>query len=145
MKQFCLLLFCFGVCRVSFSQSSIPEEWKVSPSHAQQMIEYFGSCEKCPSSKATPDKQKEDSIRAMFPNAKSITWENARYTKEDVVRYALRKGVNTKSAASQVKGYSTQLLKVVDADDTEHFFDIVSICPPPAGCDGGADTNQIKD
>jgi len=136
MKHSILLFTLCFLLKASFGQTTIPEDWKLSSKQANKMMQYYSDCRDCPTSKATPDTAKENMIRGMFQNAKSIEWIDARYRTEDAPKYASR---NWQAAArgggSQVGGYTTRIMRVIDADDKVHYFDIVSICPPPAICD----------
>lgn len=118
------------------SQDSVPEEWQVSTKQAQKMVRYFNDCtEGCQTSRVTSDTLKEQALRSIFKEAKSIEWVAARYTKDDVARYAARKGSGADKAESQVQGYATQLLKITTVEGKEMYFDIVTLCPPPTLCD----------
>jgi hypothetical protein len=135
MKKKPLLLLISFVTVTAFGQNIIPEDWKIPTKQANKMIQYFSDCGDCPTSKATSDTAKENLIRAMFTNAKSITWVDARYRPEDATRYASRNWKTARGAGSQVGGYATKIMRVTDADDRVYYFDITSICPPPSICD----------
>lgn len=136
MKKTILFATVLFAAYAGFGQKEIPAEWRLNPKEARAMMRYYTDCAgNCFTSKAKADTAKENLIRGMYPNAQSFGWVDARYRAADQVRYANRNLRQLKSGGDQIGGYTTQLFKVVDADGSTYFFDIVTICPPPSVCD----------
>lgn len=136
MKSIFLSATLICLVQIASAQTDIPEDWKLSTREASKMMQYYSDCKgDCFTSRATPDSVKETLIREAYKNARSVMWVNARYRSEDVERYASR---NTQlmriAGGTQVAGYTTKILKVIDENGSAHFFDIASICPPPSLC-----------
>jgi hypothetical protein len=139
MKLFLFAALCFSFS--AFGQIPVPDDWKLSARQARGMIQYYLDCRgTCPTSKAMPDSAKEDRIRTLFPHAKSMEWVNARYREDDVARYASRNWQVVSRGGAEVAGYTTRILHVVDEDGSSHYFDIATICPPPAICDARSES-----
>lgn len=139
MKLFLFAALCFSFS--AFGQHPVPDDWKLSARQARSMMQYYADCRgDCPTSRATPDTAKEEVIRSMFPNARSMEWVNARYREDDVTRYASRNWQVARRGGAQVAGYTTRILHVVDEGGSSHYFDIATICPPPAICDARSES-----
>jgi len=129
-----LLLATLFFSHFAFSQTA-PNDWRLTLRQAKAMIQYYSDCRgDCFTSTARADTAKENFVRALYPNAKSFTWVNARYRSDDVSRYASRNWELARKGGADVAGYTTQIFRVIDSDDQAYYFDIASICPPPSLC-----------
>ncbi|RYY00831.1 MAG: hypothetical protein EOO53_21125, partial [Gammaproteobacteria bacterium] len=102
-----LLLATLFFSHFAFSQTP-PEDWRLTPRQAKAMIQYYGDCRgDCFTSTARADTAKENFVRALYPNAKSFSWVNARYRSDDVSRYASRNWELARTGGANVAGYTT--------------------------------------
>ncbi|RYF81847.1 MAG: hypothetical protein EON98_11885, partial [Chitinophagaceae bacterium] len=118
--------------------------WRVVPIDAgMEMEKEYSSCDTCP----VPNRFEFDvrsladikrRIEGLGFKVSGIQMVPAVYTEKNVERYTCRvcNGDMTDKKC-MVENYETLLLKaeVPDSDEGFMYFDLVTICPPPRGCD----------
>ncbi len=124
---------------VTYKRAEVGEAWKISNEDAQKMISRFNRCglfKPCHNNSKIIDPNNEQYQWLVKEYRKeNITLIDARYRHADQRRYGELRGLRDSSEKYKVRGYKTQIVKVVLTNgsmfDSENYYDIYSIKPPP--------------
>jgi hypothetical protein len=132
-------LGCSSSLVTSERRAEVGEAWKISNEDAEKMISRLNRCglfKPCyNNSKITdPNNDQYKWLENEYRNA-TITTIDARYRHADQRRYGDLRGLRDSSEKYKVRGYKTQIVKVVLTNgsmfETENYYDSYSIKPPP--------------
>jgi hypothetical protein len=133
---------CSSSLVVTNKRAEVGEAWKISDDAAQKMITRLDRCGLF--------KPCHNNSKIMDPNNEQYQWlikeyrkENislidARYRHADQNRYGALRGMGDAREKYKVRGYKTQIVKVVLTNGSmfasENYYDCFTVCPPPEPC-----------
>ena len=127
--------------------SDVTKNSAISESTAKKMIRHFKDCSgECNTTENIWTRN--DTLNIILTDLKreygvaGYVLLDARYRKEDEKRYKKLNRISEQAQETHsrkegdVADYTTKILMVTTSDGDYKYFDVVSICPPPNGCNG---------